>query len=102
MIDSTYPPIYTGDGSPCLRVVKHNSEEWTSEKWGKKRHLVQSQADSASEMNMGKAKDMNLEEQWGIPDVCWCNMPTQTLFWEDSYYVISCLHWYKLDKELSS
>ena len=49
-------------------------------KWGKKRHLVQSEADSASELLMGNAKDMNLdEEQWGIPDVCLWNMPTQTL-----------------------
>ena len=29
-----------------------------------------------SELNMGKAKDMSLEEQWGIPDVCLWNMPT--------------------------
>ena len=63
MIDSTYPLVCASDGSPCLRVVKDNSEEWVSVKWGKKRHLVQSEAESASELLMGKAKDMNLEEQ---------------------------------------
>ena len=63
-------------------MVKDNREleEWTSVKKRKKKHLIQRGADSASDMNVGKVKDMNLEEQWGIPDIRVCNMPTHASF----------------------